>query len=88
MRPRIAIRRRNNRSVLALLAPTLPSFERSKRDARLAVDSAIYRVRKAFDELPVEAEHLHANAGVELQRINIGKERVEKMIAGASFLPA
>jgi hypothetical protein len=38
-------------------------------------------------ELPVEVEHLHVNAGVKLQRVDIGKERVEKIIAEALSLP-
>lgn len=34
------------------------------------------------------AVHLHVNAGVELQGVDIGKERVEKIIAEASSLPS
>jgi hypothetical protein len=36
----------------------------------------------------MKVEHLHVNAGVELQGVDIGEERVEKIIAKASSLPS
>ena len=36
----------------------------------------------------MEVEYLHVNAGVELQGVDIGKERVKKIIAEASSLPS
>ena len=35
----------------------------------------------------MEIEHFHVNAGVELQRVDIGKEAVEKIIAEAASSP-
>jgi hypothetical protein len=36
----------------------------------------------------MEVEDLHVNAGVEPQGVDIGKERVEKIIAEATSLPS
>ena len=65
----------------------LPAIEHPKYDARLALDLVVHRVGKAFSEEPMEIEHFHVNAGVELQRVDIGKETVEKIIAEAASLP-
>jgi hypothetical protein len=66
----------------------LSAIEHAKQDARLAIDPIIHRVRKASREQAMEVEHLDVNPGVQLQRVDIGKERVEKIIAEASSLPS
>ena len=70
-----------------VFAGRLSAVEHVKHDADVPVNFVVYGVGKSLREKPVKPVDLCVHTSVDLQRVDVGKQGVEKVVADAFPLP-